>query len=77
MSKQFASKGDLAEKKTSFTKLSDNAYAFTAESAVLAVEKLAAKRPVGALTPALAFGADFVLEVGGSVRRDHLPDGRG
>ena len=31
MSKQFASKGDLAEKKTTFTKLSDNAYAFTAE----------------------------------------------
>lgn len=31
MSKQFASKGDLTEKKTAFTKLSDNAYAFTAE----------------------------------------------
>jgi glyoxylase-like metal-dependent hydrolase (beta-lactamase superfamily II) len=31
MSKQFASKGDLTEKKTTFTKLSDNAYAFTTE----------------------------------------------
>jgi len=31
MSKQFASKGDLTQKKTAFTKLSDNAYAFTAE----------------------------------------------
>jgi len=31
MSKQFASKGDLPQKKTAFTKLSDNAYAFTAE----------------------------------------------
>ncbi len=31
MSKQFASKADLAAKKVSFTKLSDNAYAYTAE----------------------------------------------
>ncbi|GAB3629095.1 beta-lactamase domain protein [Pandoraea terrae] len=31
MSKQFASQADLAVKQTSFTKLSDNAYAFTAE----------------------------------------------
>lgn len=31
MSKQFASRGDLAAKKTTFTKLSDNAYAYTAE----------------------------------------------
>ncbi len=31
MSKQFASKGDLTEKKTSFTRLSDNAWAYTAE----------------------------------------------
>lgn len=48
-------------------------YAFTAESAVLALEKLAEQRPIGALTPAGAFGADFVLEVGGSVRRERLP----
>ena len=31
MSKQFASKGDLEAKKTTFTKLSENAYAYTAE----------------------------------------------
>ncbi len=31
MSKQFASKGDLTAKPISFTKLSDNAYAYTAE----------------------------------------------
>ena len=31
MSKQFASKADLAEKQTSFIKLSDHAYAYTAE----------------------------------------------
>lgn len=49
-------------------------YALTAESAVLALEKIAETRPVGALTPAGAFGADFVLEVKGSVRRDRLAD---
>jgi short subunit dehydrogenase-like uncharacterized protein len=48
-------------------------YAFTAESAVLSLERLAALGPVGALTPASAFGADFVLEVGGSVRYEQLP----
>jgi glyoxylase-like metal-dependent hydrolase (beta-lactamase superfamily II) len=31
MSKQFASRGDLTEKKTAFTRLSDNAWAYTAE----------------------------------------------
>src|SRR3982750_863076 len=31
MSKAFASQADLAEKQVSFTKLSDNAYAYTAE----------------------------------------------
>jgi short subunit dehydrogenase-like uncharacterized protein len=49
-------------------------YALTAESAVLALEKIAERRPAGALTPAQAFGADFVLEIGGSVRRELLPD---
>lgn len=49
-------------------------YALTAESAVLALEKIAERRPVGALTPAQAFGADFVLEVGGTVRRERLPE---
>jgi len=31
MSKQFASKADLSAKVVSFTRLSDNAYAYTAE----------------------------------------------
>lgn len=31
MSKQFASHADLEEKRVSFVKLSDNAYAYTAE----------------------------------------------
>jgi short subunit dehydrogenase-like uncharacterized protein len=50
-------------------------YAFTAESAVLALEKVQERRPVGALTPAGAFGADFVLELHGSVRHERLPSG--
>jgi short subunit dehydrogenase-like uncharacterized protein len=50
-------------------------YTFTARSAVLAVERLLADRPRGALTPALAFGADFVLGVGGTRRLDR-PDDR-
>ena len=41
-------------------------YSFTAESAVRAVEKvLAGGVPSGALTPSLAFGADFVKELEG------------
>lgn len=48
-------------------------YAFTAESAVLVMERLRGLRPTGALTPAQAFGADFVLEVTGSVRHEQLP----
>lgn len=48
-------------------------YAFTAHSAVLALERLAERRLTGALTPALAFGTDFVLEVPGSVRHEQLP----
>ena len=47
-------------------------YDFTARSAVLAVERLLAERPRGALTPALAFGADFVLGVEGTRRFDRL-----
>jgi short subunit dehydrogenase-like uncharacterized protein len=48
-------------------------YALTAESAVLALEKIQKQRPIGALTPARAFGADFVLEIHGSVRHERLP----
>jgi short subunit dehydrogenase-like uncharacterized protein len=49
------------------------AYDFTARAAVRAVERVVAENPVGALTPALAFGADFVLEIDGTERFDALP----
>lgn len=38
-------------------------YDFTAQSGVRSVERVLAERPVGALSPAMAFGADFALEV--------------
>ncbi|HEX3771016.1 MAG TPA: saccharopine dehydrogenase NADP-binding domain-containing protein [Polyangiaceae bacterium] len=53
-----------------------NGYTFTALAGVRSVEKLlaeSAERPAGALTPARAFGADFVLEIEGSRRYDTLP----
>ncbi len=50
-------------------------YRFTALSAVRAVEKvLETKPPAGFLSPALAFGTDFVLEIEGSKRFDSLPE---
>jgi short subunit dehydrogenase-like uncharacterized protein len=48
-------------------------YAFTAESAVQALEALERSPCAGALTPATAFGTDFVLRLRGSVRYEHLP----
>ena len=50
------------------------AYWFTAVAGIRAVEKVLAMHPQGALTPALAFGADFVLEIEGTRRFDRLPD---
>lgn len=47
-------------------------YRFTALSAVQAVEQTLAIQPAGALTPAVAFGADFVLEIEGTRRMDRL-----
>lgn len=49
-------------------------YRFTAVGGVRAVEHLLEQKPTGALTPSLAFGADFVLEVPGTRRLDALPD---
>jgi len=49
------------------------AYQFTAVSGVRCVERVFQERPQGALTPALAFGADFVLEIEGTRRFDTLP----
>jgi short subunit dehydrogenase-like uncharacterized protein len=48
------------------------AYAFTASATVRAVEEVLAGEQRGALTPAQAFGADFVLSLEG-VRRMDLP----
>lgn len=47
-------------------------YRFTALSALRCVERVRDARPVGALTPAQAFGADLVLEIAGSQRLDTL-----
>jgi short subunit dehydrogenase-like uncharacterized protein len=47
-------------------------YTFTVESSLLAIERVLAERPVGALTPAQAFGADFVLAVSNTQRFDQL-----
>jgi short subunit dehydrogenase-like uncharacterized protein len=41
-------------------------YQFTAKVAILAVEQVEALQPIGALTPAQAFGMDFTLEVEGT-----------
>jgi short subunit dehydrogenase-like uncharacterized protein len=48
------------------------AYQLTAVAGLRCVERLLAERPVGALTPAQAFGADFILEIEGSKRFDAL-----
>lgn len=47
-------------------------YTFTALSGVHTVERVLRDQPVGALTPALAFGPDYVLEIPGSRRHDVL-----
>jgi short subunit dehydrogenase-like uncharacterized protein len=47
-------------------------YRFTALSGVLSVEKLLANRPIGTLTPAQAFGTDFVREIEGTYLIDTL-----
>ena len=48
------------------------AYQLTAVAGVRCVERLLAEHPQGALTPAQAFGADFILEIEGSRRLDTL-----
>lgn len=49
------------------------AYQLTAVAGIRAVENTLRQKPCGALTPSLAFGADFVLEIPGSQRFDALP----
>ncbi len=53
------------------------AYRFTALAGVRCVEKVLEMRPKGALTPALAFGADLVLEIEGTRRYDAPLSGQG
>ena len=50
-----------------------DAYRFTAEAGVRAVERLLDGAYRGALTPASAFGTDFVLDIPGTRRLDALP----
>jgi short subunit dehydrogenase-like uncharacterized protein len=58
-------RGETAE----VTITSGGSYPFTAASGVRAVERILASDLRGALTPASAFGADFVLEIPGTERR--------
>jgi short subunit dehydrogenase-like uncharacterized protein len=48
------------------------AYTFTALAAVNCVERTLAENPKGALSPAMAFGADFVLSIEGVRRLDQI-----
>lgn len=47
-------------------------YLFTAKSSLLSVEAVLRSRPVGALTPSLAFGKDFIMQVPGTMRFDSI-----
>ncbi|MHA2179878.1 MAG: saccharopine dehydrogenase family protein [Promethearchaeota archaeon] len=47
-------------------------YQFTAVAGVRCVEKILNLKPIGVLTPALAFGADFVLEIPKTTRIDSI-----
>jgi len=47
-------------------------YRFTAVAGVRCVEKLLELEPIGVLTPALAFGADFLLEIPETIRIDSI-----
>jgi short subunit dehydrogenase-like uncharacterized protein len=49
------------------------AYRLTAVAGIRAVEHTLTQSPAGALTPSLAFGADFVLELPDTHRYDSLP----
>lgn len=51
-----------------------DSYLFTAEAAVRSVEKVISTDRAGVYTPALAFGADFIMEIPGTKRADGLED---
>lgn len=48
-------------------------YRFTTLSAIAAVRRLCSSDQSGAMTPAQAFGPDFVMDIPGSIRLDTLP----
>ncbi|MGC8580634.1 MAG: saccharopine dehydrogenase family protein [bacterium] len=50
-------------------------YLFTAIASIRTIEKIFESRPAGSLTPAMAFGPDFILEINGVKRFDTLPSG--
>ena len=50
------------------------AYQFTAVAGVRCVERILEEHPRGSLTPATAFGTDFVLEIPGTERHDRLDE---
>ena len=52
-----------------------DSYTFTAEASVQSAERLADEKLAGVLTPAQAFGANFVLEIDGTKRVDRLENG--
>jgi saccharopine dehydrogenase (NAD+, L-lysine-forming) len=49
-----------------------DSYIYTAEAGVRSVERVFSESQVGVMTPALAFGTDFALEIPGSKRADKL-----
>ena len=63
---------DRLRKKGCYEHSVAEAYQFTALAGVRAVETVLAQRPTGALTPAQAFGADWVLGIQGMRRLDKL-----
>ncbi|MFO0590599.1 MAG: saccharopine dehydrogenase NADP-binding domain-containing protein [Polyangiaceae bacterium] len=71
----YAAARDAEDRKVEAWLTTPEGYAFTARGGVLAVERLLASDFdfVGATTPALAFGADFVLAIEGTQRFESLP----
>jgi short subunit dehydrogenase-like uncharacterized protein len=47
-----------------------DSYSFTAHAVVRAAERMLADHPTGLLTPAQAFGSDFVLDIPETLRRE-------
>jgi short subunit dehydrogenase-like uncharacterized protein len=47
-------------------------YLFTVKSSLLSVENVLSSRPTGALTPSLAFGKDFIMQIPNTKRFDSI-----